>query len=450
MHRNSINVSTKQERIAALAKQSPEMAFTSLAYLMDIDWLTEAYRRTRKDGAAGVDGVTAEQYEQDLEGNLRSLLDRAKSGTYQAPPVRRVHIPKGGSSTETRPLGIPTLEDKVLQRAVVMLLEPIYEQDFLDCSYGFRHGRSAHQALKSFRDQTMNRQPRGGWVVEVDIRKFFDNLEHRYLRQFLRLRVRDGVLLRLIDKWLKAGVMEDGNVSYPDSGSPQGGVVSPLISNVFLHYVLDLWFEHEVKPRLRSRAFLIRYADDFVIGLRDYRDAQRVMEVIPKRLGKYGLTVHPTKTKLVPFSPPSSKTKDPDEPPANRPGTFDLLGFTHYWARSRNGYWVVKLKTAADRFCRAVQSIDLWCRRNRHLPVNQQHKKLNEKLRGHYAYYGVTGNSGSLARFVYEVGRCWRKWLNRRNRIRSMDWANYSAIRSRYPLAPVRTVRSMFRHAANP
>jgi RNA-directed DNA polymerase len=450
MHRNSINVSTKQERIAALAKQSPEMAFTSLAYLMDIDWLTEAYRRTRKDGAAGVDGVTAEQYEQDLEGNLRSLLDRAKSGTYQAPPVRRVHIPKGGSSTETRPLGIPTLEDKVLQRAVVMLLEPIYEQDFLDCSYGFRHGRSAHQALKSFRDQTMNRQPRGGWVVEVDIRKFFDNLEHRYLRQFLRLRVRDGVLLRLIDKWLKAGVMEDGNVSYPDSGSPQGGVVSPLISNVFLHYVLDLWFEHEVKPRLRSRAFLIRYADDFVIGLRDYRDAQRVMEVIPKRLGKYGLTVHPTKTKLVPFSPPSSKTKDPDEPPANRPGTFDLLGFTHYWARSRNGYWVVKLKTAADRFCRAVQSIDLWCRRNRHLPVNQQHTKLNEKLRGHYAYYGVTGNSGSLARFVYEVGRCWRKWLNRRNRIRSMDWANYSAIRSRYPLAPVRTIRSMFRHAANP
>jgi group II intron reverse transcriptase/maturase len=426
------------------------MAFTSLAYLIDIDWLTEAYRRTRKDGAAGVDGMTAEQYEQDLEGNLRSLLDRAKSGTYQAPPVRRVRIPKGGSSNETRPLGIPTLEDKLLQRAVVMLLEPIYEQDFLDCSYGFRPGRSAHQALTSFRDQTMNRQPRGGWVLEVDIRKFFDNLEHRYLRQFLRLRVRDGVLLRLIDKWLKAGVMEDGNVSYPDSGSPQGGVVSPLISNIFLHYVLDLWFEQEVKPRLRNRAFLIRYADDFVIGFRDYRDARRVMEVIPKRLGKYGLTVHPSKTKLVPFSPPSSKTRDGDGPPSNRPGTFDLLGFTHYWACSRNGYWVVKLKTAADRFCRAVQSIDLWCRRNRHLPVHQQHKKLNEKLRGHYAYYGVTGNSGSLARFVYEVGRRWRQWLNRRNRIRSMDWANYSAIRDRYPLAPVCTVRSMFRHAANP
>jgi group II intron reverse transcriptase/maturase len=425
------------------------MAFTSLAYLMDIDWLKEAYRRTRKDGAVGVDGMTAEEYEQDLEGNLQNLLDRAKSGTYQAPPVRRVHIPKGGSSTETRPLGIPTLEDKLLQRAVVMLLEPIYEQDFLDCSYGFRPGRSAHQALKSFRDQTMDCRPRGGWVLEVDIRKFFDNLEHRYLRQFLQLRVRDGVLLRLIDKWLKAGVMEDGNVSHPDSGTPQGGVVSPLISNVFLHYVLDQWFEQDVKPRMRQPAFLIRYADDFVIGFRDERDAQRVMEVIPKRFGRYGLTVHPTKTKLVRFLPPSSR-RDRNAPPDDRPGTFDLLGFTHYWARSRNGYWVVKLKTAADRFSRAVRNIDRWCRDNRHLPIYEQHKKLNEKLRGHYAYYGVTGNSRALTRFLHEVGPRWRRWLNRRNRLRSLSWEKFLAILRRYPLAPVRTVRSTLKHAANP
>ena len=195
MHRNSANVSTKQERIAELAKQSPQMAFTSLAYLVDIDWLKEAYRRTRKDGAVGVDGVTAAEYEQDLDGNLQRLLDRAKSGTYRAPPVRRVHIPKGGSSIETRPIGIPTLEDKVLQRAVVMILEPIYEQDFLDCSYGFRPGRSAHQALHSLREQTMTH--RGGWILEVDIRKFFDKLDHGHLRGFLQLRVRDGVLLRL-------------------------------------------------------------------------------------------------------------------------------------------------------------------------------------------------------------------------------------------------------------
>ena len=211
MPRNSTSVSTKQERIATLAKQSSQMAFTSLAYLLDLEWLKEAYQRTRKDGAVGVDGVTAAEYEQDLEGNLQRLLDRAKSGTYHAPPVRRVHIPKGGSPTETRPLGIPTLEDKVLQRAIVMLLEPLYEQDFLDCSYGFRPGRSAHKALDSFRSQMMD--GRGGWVLEVDIRKFFDNLDHRHLREFLRLRVRDGVVLRLIDKWLKAGVMEDGSVS---------------------------------------------------------------------------------------------------------------------------------------------------------------------------------------------------------------------------------------------
>jgi len=449
MPRNSTIVSTKQERIAALAKQSPEMAFTSLAYLMDIDWLKEAYRRTRKDGAVGVDGVTAEEYEQDLEGNLQSLLDRVKSGTYKAPPVRRVHIPKGGSSTETRPLGIPTLEDKLLQRAVVMLLEPIYEQDFLDCSYGFRPRRSAHQALTSFRDQTMDGRPKGGWVLEVDIRKFFDNLEHRHLRQFLQLRVRDGVLLRLIDKWLKAGVMEDGNVSHPDSGTPQGGVVSPLISNVFLHYVLDQWFEQDVKPRMRQPAFLIRFADDFVIGFRDQRDAHRVMEVIPKRFGKYGLTVHPTKTKLVRFLPPSSQ-KDWTEPPDDRLGTFDFLGFTHYWARSRNGYWVVKLKTAKDRFTRAVRNVDHWCRNNRHLPIDEQHKKLNAKLRGHYAYYGVTGNSAALSRFLHEVGVRWRRWLNRRNNLRSMTWEKFTAMLRRYPLAPNRAVRSALRYAANP
>jgi len=440
-------VLTKQERIAALAKQSPQMAFTSLAYLMDIDWLKEAYRRTRKDGAVGVDGVTADEYEQDLEGNLQRLLDRAKSGTYQAPPVRRVHIPKGGSSTETRPIGIPTLEDKILQRAVVMLLEPIYEQDFLNCSYGFRPGRSAHEALSSFRDQLMG--CRGGWVLEVDIRKFFDNLDHGHLRTFLQLRVRDGVLLRLIGKWLNAGVMEDGSVSYPDAGSPQGGVVSPLLSNVFLHYVLDQWFEQEVKLHLSRRAFLIRYADDFVIGFRDYHDAQRVMEVVPKRFGKYGLTVHPTKTKLVPFCPPSLMTAATDQP-SDRPGTFDLLGFTHYWDRSRRGYWVVKLKTASDRFSRAVRSMDSWCQANRHLSLSEQQQKLNEKLRGHYAYYGVTGNSAALSRFLHEVECRWRKWLYRRNRLRSLNWNMFRRLLQRYPLAPVRTVRSVYRHAAKP
>jgi group II intron reverse transcriptase/maturase len=244
------SVSTKQQRIAALAKRLPQEGFTSLNHYLDLSWLLEAFHRTRKDGAPGVDGQTADDYGSHLVANLESLLDRAKSGSYFAPPVRRVYIPKR-TGCETRPLGIPTLEDKVLQRAVVMVLEPIYEQDFLNCSYGFRTGRSAHQALEALRQQAQ--ALRGGWIVEVDIRKFFDTLDKAQLRAFLQQRIRDGVLLRLIDKWLQAGVLEGGELSYPEAGTPQGGVISPLLANVYLHYVLDVWFEQEVKPRLKAR-----------------------------------------------------------------------------------------------------------------------------------------------------------------------------------------------------
>lgn len=304
------NVSTLQQRIAERAKQSPQVGFTSLAHLMDIDWMYTACARTRSDGAVGVDGQTAEAYSAgDLTARLAGLLDRAKSGTYQAPPVRRVHIPKG-TGNETRPIGIPTYEDKVLQRAVVMVLETVYEQDFLDCSYGFRPGRSAHQALAAVWQQTMDMG--GGWIVEVDIRKFFDTLDHAHLRELLRQRIHDGVLLRLIDKWLKAGVLEEGSLTFPEAGTPQGGVVSPLLANVYLHYVLDIWFEQDVKPRLKGRAFLIRYADDFVMGFACEEDARRVLEVLPKRFGKYGLALHPDKTQLVPFQRPPHQTSPTD------------------------------------------------------------------------------------------------------------------------------------------
>ncbi|HEV2380930.1 MAG TPA: group II intron reverse transcriptase/maturase [Terriglobia bacterium] len=437
-------MSLKQRRIAELAKQSPQMGFTSLAYHMDIEWLREAYRRTRKDAAAGVDGQTAAEYEQDLEGNLQRLLDHAKSGTYRAPPVRRVHIPKGGSTTETRPIGIPTLEDKILQRAVVMLLEPIYETDFHDGSFGFRPRRSAHQALDSLWQQTMAQH--GGWILEVDIRKFFDTLDHARLREFLRHRIRDGVLLRLIGKWLNAGVMEDGSISYPDEGSPQGGVVSPMLANVYLHYVLDRWFTDEVQPRLKGRAFLIRYADDFVIGFEREDDARRVYEVLPKRFTKYGLTIHPDKTRLVPFQRPAYRPPAPKETDGG-PGSFDLLGFTHYWARSRKGNWVVKRKTARSRLRRAITSITQWCRLNRHRPIRQQHRTLCQKLRGHYAYYGLTGNAHALSAFHAAVVRIWRKWLSRRNRERSLTWTDYKRLLEYYPLAPVRVVHSVCRVA---
>jgi len=430
----------KQQRIAELARRSPQMGFTSLAYLMDIDWLTAAFHRTRKDGAPGVDGQTWIAYERDLEANLQSLLDRAKSGTYRAPPVRRVYIPKAGSDTETRPIGIPTLEDKVLQRAVVMLLEPIYEQDFDAGSYGFRPGRSAHDALEDIWKRTMDSS--GGWILEVDIRKFFDTLDRAHLREFLQLRVRDGVLKRLIGKWLKAGVLESGSVSYPDAGTPQGGVISPLLANVFLHYVLDVWFREEVQPRLRGRAHLIRYADDFVIVFTHEEDARRVTEVLPKRFGKYGLTLHPDKTRLISFRRPPRKADSGADNRDDQPGTFDFLGFTHYWGRTRRGGWAVMRKTAANRVSRAVRSITQWCRNNRHRPVGEQHTILSQKVRGHYAYYGITGNILMLRGFLQAVHRAWRKWLDRRNRQREMTWDRFNRLLKRYWLPPPRIVHS--------
>jgi group II intron reverse transcriptase/maturase len=444
MFQNLQGVLPKQQRIAQLAKQSPRMGFTSLAYHMDLQWLLEAYRRTRKNGAAGVDGQTAADYERDLEGNLRSLLERAKSGSYVAPPVRRVHIPKAGSPDQTRPIGIPTLEDKVLQRAVSMLLEPIYEQDFHPGSYGFRPGRGAHQALEQLWKNTMNTD--GGWILEVDISKFFDTLDHAHLREFVQRRVRDGVLLRLIGKWLNAGVMESGQVSYPEAGSPQGGVISPLLANIYLNYVLDEWFEQEVQPRLKGKAYLIRYADDFVIGFTEESDARRVMEVLPKRFGKYGLKVHPEKTRLVRFNKPT----DSSDGGSGQPESFDLLGFTHYWGRGRKGSDVVKRKTASKRTSRALSAINDWCRGHRHRPIAEQQNTLSQKIRGHCAYYGITGNSQCLHEFRLQVVRLWHKWLNRRNRERSMTWAIFNRMLARYSLPEAVAIHSVCRVAAKP
>jgi group II intron reverse transcriptase/maturase len=440
-------VSTRQQRIAELAKQSPEMGFTSLAHHIDLRWLHEAYLRTRRDGAPGVDGQTVADYRANLPENLQSLLDRAKSGTYWAPPVRRVHIPKG-TSGDTRPIGIPTFEDKVLQRAVVMVLEAVYEQDFLDCSYGFRPGRSAHQALDALWQRTMGMG--GGWVLEVDIRKFFDTLDHAHLRELLRHRIRDGVLLRLIGKWLNAGVFEEGNLSFPEAGTPQGGVVSPLLANVYLHYVLDVWFEREVKPRLRGRAFLIRYADDFVIGFASEEDARRVLDVLPKRFGKYGLTLHPDKTRLVPFQRPPHQDTPATTSEWVRPGSFDLLGFTHFWSRSRRGFWVVKRRTAQGRLSRALKTIAQWCRLNRHQPLTEQHHTLSQKLRGHFAYFGITGNSFALSRFRVAVVRIWKKWLERRRRRCFLPWEVFERLLRRYPLPPARAIHSVCRPVGEP
>ena len=405
------------------------MVFTTLAHHIDMDWLREAYRRTRKDGAKGVDGQTAQMYAANLEGNLRSLLGRFKSGRYVAPPVRRVHIPKGDGK-QTRPIGIPTFEDKVLQRAVVMVLEPIYERDFLTCSYGFRPGRSAHMALGDFRARAM--KMRGGWVLELDIRKFFDELGHKHLREILRQRIGDGVLLRTIGKWLHAGVHEAGGLSYPESGSPQGGVISPLLANAYLHEVLDVWFERMVKPRLRGQAYMIRYADDAVLVFKEEYDARRVLDVLPKRFGKYGLRLHPEKTRLVRFERPRHRGKDDRN---DRPGTFDLLGFTHYWSISRKGNWVIKCKTAGKRLTRALSALSQWCRANRHRPIKKQWQDLKRKLNGYYGYYGLIGNARALQRVDHWVRRAWWKWLSRRSQRAYLSWEAFGRVLECFPLS---------------
>jgi RNA-directed DNA polymerase len=434
------SVSTKLQRIAGLAREAPERAFLSLAHHIDVEFLREAFRRTRKDGAPGVDGQNGRDYEERLEENLASLLDRFKSGTYKAPPVRRVWIPKGDGSQ--RPLGLPTFEDKVLQRAVAMVLEAVYEQDFLDCSHGYRQGRSAHTALAAL-DKVLY-QGGGGWILELDITKFFDSLSHSQLRTFLDQRVRDGVLRRTIDKWLAAGILEGLELSLPDAGTPQGGVVSPLLANVYLHEVLDRWFEREVKPRLRGQAHLIRYADDAVMVFVHEADARKVMDVLPKRLGKYGLTLHPTKTRLLHLRP---RRKD-EEPPQPDSRSFDFLGITHFQGLSKRGFWVTKRKTAGSRFSRALQRISAWMRKVLHEPVRWQHQQLVAKLRGHDNYYGVAGNWKSLARLRHEVVRLWRAWLGRRNRKGPMSWKRFQLFLKRYPMPKPQT-RPTY-SAANP
>ncbi|HMQ39295.1 MAG TPA: group II intron reverse transcriptase/maturase [Micropruina sp.] len=433
--KSSTEISTRLRQVAKQAKDHPEWQFTTLAHHIDIDLLREAVRRTRKDGAVGVDGVTYEDYAVDLEANLQSLLDRAKSGRYRAPAVRRAYIPKGDG--RQRPLGIPTFEDKVLQRAVVMVLEALYEQDFLDCSYGFRPGRSAHDALDALRAGVMNLGG-GGYVIEADIRDCFGAFPHDRLREILSQRMRDGVLTRLIGKWLNAGVLEEGLIERSETGTPQGGVISPLLANIFMHHVLDVWFETEVKPRLRGRALLVRYADDFVIVLERRDDAERVYEVLPKRFAKFGLTLHPEKTKLLDFRRPGA---------GRDPASFDFLGFTHLWARSRRGYWVVKQFTAASRLRRALCAVSEWCRAHRHLSVRDQHQMLVRKLRGHCAYYGITGNSDALERYRHGLLMLWRKWLMRRSNAARQPWAWWTNLCRHYVMPPAIAVHSVLRRS---
>lgn len=381
------------------------MVFTTLAHHIDIGMLYEAYGQTRKDASVGVDHVTTELYEKDLAGNIEALHTRLRTGRYKAPPVRRVWIEKDNG--KKRPIGIPALEDKIVQRAVVMIIGPIYESMFYDLSYGFRPKRSQHQALHALRESC--RKENINWIVSADITGLFDNIDHKHLREMIRKKVNDGGILKLIGKWLNAGVMEGDFIHYPTSGTPQGGVVSPLLSNIFLHYVLDDWFSKEVKPRMKGGCFIIRFADDFIIGCELKSDAERIMSVLPKRFERYGLELNPDKTSLVNFA----------RPPKNQGGgkgngTFDFLGFTFYWAKARKGYWVIKKKTMRKRLWRTLSRIWNWCKDNRHESIEEQHDILSAKLRGHYQYFGVRCNYEALEKVYRYTCRAWPRWLSRR------------------------------------
>lgn len=411
----SQTVSLKLCQLRVQARENPERVFTTLHHLIDVDLLREAYRQTNKQAAAGVDGVTVAEYAANLEDNLADLYRRYREGSYVAPPVKRVWIEKEDKSQ--RPIGIPALEDKILQRAVAMLLGAIYEIDFYEFSYGFREKRGAHEAIKALRDSCFREKV--STIIDADISKFFDAMPHDRIRAILRLRINDGKVMRLIGKWLKAGVIEKDNIHYPACGSPQGGSISPLIANIFLHHVLDEWYVEQVRPRLAGRSFLVRFADDFVLGCEHEVDGERLMKVLPKRFEKYGLRIHPDKSRMIRFKWPSKYSAKSGN------GTFDFLGFTHYWGKSRNGNWVIKRQTMRKRQARAMRNLHLYCRNSKHDPLREQYQQLCSKLRGLYNYYGIRGNYRALWMLYQHVRDVWRRWLGRRTRDGYVSWETF-------------------------
>lgn len=410
-------------KVMERAKRDPEARFRSLAHLLDEGALRHAYRGLRKGAAVGVDGITKAGYGVDLDDRLRDLHGRLKGGRWRHQPIRRVYIPKGKG--RTRPIGISCIEDKVVQNALREVLEAVYEPLFLESSYGFRPGRNAHDAVRAL-NQTLYRGE-GNWILEADIRSFFDTIDRKKLSEMLRNRVADGSLLRLIGKCLRAGILEGSEYTEPDEGTAQGSTLSPLLGNIYLHHVLDLWFEHEVRPRLRGNAQLVRYADDFVIAFERRDDAERVQAVLGPRFARFGLALHPDKTRLLAFERPRT-------PNGKGPGTFDFLGFTFYWGKARSGHRVPRVKTRKASLRRSLVAVAEWCRRHRHLAVKVQHAALTRRVEGHLNYFGVNGNLRSLRRLLRGVERAWHRWLNRRSQRSRLNWDRMRDLLAANPL----------------
>lgn len=397
-------VSTEEMQIAERARKYPKEALTNLHEFIDLSMLQSCFNAMNKKGASGVDGETWTTYDAQKEERMPKLLRALKRGTYRAPAIRRVYIPKGEG--KLRPLGLPTVEDKLLGSVITSVLTPVYEQLFYSSSYGFRPGKSQYQAVEELSREVSVKGKR--YIIDADMQNYFGSIDHQYLREFLDQRIRDGVIRKMIDKWLKAGVLENGAVSYPTEGTPQGGTISPLISNIYLHYVLDEWFVEQVQPLLKGESFIVRFADDFLLGFTNKEDADRVMKVLPKRLGKYGLTLHPEKTRLITLKEEKDEGKHQNK-------TFDFLGFTHYMGKSRKGKQILKRKTSSKKMNASLKRMEEWIKTNRYKQsVAELIKELNQKLRGHYGYYGITFNSRKLSSYYRQTQRLLQKWLNRR------------------------------------
>ena len=430
----SPTVTTKLPHIAEQAARDPDRVFWTLAHLIDEDVRREAYRHTSTSSAAGIDGVTAQQYAAHLDDNLHDLHERLRSGRSQAAPVERVWMEK--EDGRQRPIGKPTFEDKIVQRAVAMRLEAIYAQDFSDGSYGFRQGRSPHDALHELRERCMTEGL--GWIVEADSSGYFDSMDRTRLREVLRTRVNDGGLWRLIGKWRRAGVMEEGVLSHPETGVGQGGVIAPVLATICLPHVLEAWCEREGQPRRQGRCFLMRFADDCVMGGEGEADARTIMAVVPKRCARFGRTIPPTKTAFVSCRKPTGHT-----PAGMGNGTCDLLGCTHDWTQSRQGSWVIKRRTARKRLRRPKQALWRWCRTKRHAPLKDQYQMLSLKLRGHVQYYGMRGNFRLLEVIPHETEEAWRYWLSRRRSKSAIGWEKFQQLLERYMLPTPRIVHNI-------
>ena len=427
---DQLTMETQLERIAAKARSEPKLRFTSLAHHITRDRVLQNLLRIPNRSAAGVDGQTAEAAKEGFGGWIEPMLQSVHRRGYRAPAVRRVYIPKPGKQ-EKRPLGVPTVSDRALQRSTAEVLSAIYEQDFLLCSFGGRPKLSAHHALA-----TLNEVIAGGkisWVLEADLKNFFGSLSHEWLLRFVEHRVGDPRLISLVRRWLKAGVMEEGAIQPSEEGTPQGGSISVLLSNLYLHYVLDLWFERVVKGRLQGEARLVRYIDDFVICFQYRSDALRVEDALRRRLGKFDLTLEPTKTKLVEFG--RFAQRHAGKRGRNRPETIYFLGLTLYCTRNRKGNFKVGMRTEKSRLRRSLTSLQELMRRIRHQAISDQVGDINAALRGHYAYYGVAGNLRSLIKVYQAVERYWRRMLCSRSRDGGrLTWDTFNQIKERNPL----------------